>query len=117
MELGRSLNFSPSISGPRWFNFERRNWVAAIFVSALLGYSAGNGHTTQSAIISVSEQLGQQKKVTVTALKAAGCEHHRAAVATDIAKQAITSANAVGAEAPSQDAIPQDNCPKVAPKK
>lgn len=98
-----------------WFTPERKVWIVVVITTAASFYGLGNGHTTQDAVAHISDQLGQQKTATVTAEKAAGCEHFRARVATAVANQVINSVNAQDAQPPSTDAIPQDNCPH--PKK
>lgn len=65
-----------------WFTLERREWLCAVAVGILLGFGLGNGHTTQSAILNISNQLGQQKKIVVTVAKVAGCQQVRAQIAT-----------------------------------
>jgi hypothetical protein len=66
--------------------YERRNWIALAMVAAIGGYGLGNGHTTQTAVENVGQQLGQKaaqlhklQTVDIPKLKAeAKCEHTRA---------------------------------------
>lgn len=92
--------------GIGWFNFERRNWVALSIACGLLGYSAGNGHTTQNAITNISDQLGQVKS-------AENCEHKRADKAIGVAKMAIVAASAADPDAavPDPHVLPLKDCP------
>lgn len=76
-------------------------WLGACVVSGLLGFAAGNGHTTQNAIASTSDRLGQVQKL-------AACEDHRADKATAVAKQAIRVALVDAAPVPSAREIPPD---------
>jgi enamine deaminase RidA (YjgF/YER057c/UK114 family) len=91
-------------TSPGWFTFERRNWLALICVSALLGYSAGNGHTTHDAISHISDQLGSAKQ-------SEGCEHKRAEKAIVVAKQTIRAANTEDAAIADMKALPLKDCP------
>lgn len=91
VQMLRSLNVEPKCPGG-WLTFERRNWIALLFVAALGGFSAGNGHTTQGAVQNISSQLGQKaaalkKEQTeeIPKLKAiAGCQTVRGNVAIDV---------------------------------
>jgi hypothetical protein len=73
---------SPDTNQTGWVTTERRNWLALAAVCALLGYSAGNGHTTQKSVASISDRLGQARQE-------AGCEHWRAAKAIQLAEQPV----------------------------
>lgn len=72
-----------------WFTFERMSWMAAVLCAALGGFSIGNGHTTQSAVQNVSEQLGQkraevhnlQTQLIPKLASVAGCQQKRADIA------------------------------------
>lgn len=87
------------LESPReWFTFERRNWIALVFVGALVGFWIGNGHTTQIAVQGLQAQ--------------AGCEHYVARTTAAIAKKAIVAANTDGVPAPNVKTIPEDNCPR-----
>jgi len=119
MEL-MHLNPAPD-SRFSWFNYERRNWIVALALAACVGYAGGNGHTTQGAILNVSQQLGD-KKAELTTLKTkvipklkaqAGCEHSRADKASVVAEKAIVGAVVDSAPVPSPKEIPADNCPKA----
>lgn len=79
-----------SSAGPLgWFTYERRNWSAAIVGALALGFSWGNGHTTQNAVadivVSSAAKTAVIKKLEthdIPALKSlAGCEHVRAQTA------------------------------------
>lgn len=87
---------------------ERRGWIAGVIGAALLGFAAGNGHTTQGAISHVSDQLGQEKA-------AENCQHKRADKAVKVANQGIVSNYIVTVPIPDPAALPKD-CP-AAPKK
>jgi hypothetical protein len=100
----QSFNIVPQVS-TGWFTFERRNWVALVICAALAGFGLGNGHTTQGAIATVSDQLGQAKAQIPKLAARAGCEKWRADVSANLAKQS----NMVD---PSE--IPADHCPKPA---
>lgn len=88
-----------------WFTYERRNWCAVIVLAACAGYAGGNGHTTQGAIVHVSQQLGDAKAK-------AACEHKVAQKAKAVAKQGILAATRDDVAAPDPRTIPADNCPK-----
>lgn len=71
----------------RLLNLERRTWLALVLASGLVGFGFGNGHTTQNAIEDITAK--------------AGCEHHRANVATKLALQPTIV---------DPKSIPKDNC-------
>lgn len=88
-----------------WGFFDRGSVkvAGACLLSALLGFAAGNGHTTRGAVTSLSDRLGK-----ATAL--ANCEDRRGRQLERVARQAIV-ANAVEAvPTPSTGEIPRD-CP------
>jgi hypothetical protein len=81
-----------------WLTSERKEWIAAVFVAALIGFWIGNGHTTQGAVEHISQELG--------------CEHSRADKTAKVAKQAIVSAYSDNVPIPDAKAIPKD-CPHL----
>ena len=93
-----------------WFTMERREWVAAVFLAAVVGFGIGNGHTTQNSIANISDQLGQKKAAVKTLQAKAGCEKWRASVATTVAKEAIKGAVEASAPIPDTREIPADHC-------
>ena len=82
-----------------WFNFERRTWLAVVACAALAGYWAGNGHTTQDAIQSVSQKLGVKTVQVKTLASVAGCQQKRA----DIAEGKIGAADTASGLLPCPD--------------
>lgn len=104
-----------------WLTYQRRTVGAAIVAAFALGFSIGNGHTTQGAVQDVSQKLGQTnaqlktlKAKDIPELKAeAGCEHWRADKAATVAQQAIIGANSPTVPIPPPAEIPQDNCPHL----
>jgi hypothetical protein len=77
--------------------------VGAFVLGALIGFAAGNGHTTKASISSLSDRLGQTQAW-------AKCEDHRADQAKGVAKQAIKGALVWDERVPSTSEIPRD-CP------
>lgn len=90
-----------------WLTLERREWLVTVALAGLLGFGLGNGHTTQGAVANISDQLGQQKKATVTASKVAGCEHARANIATGVAVQSQNGDDVNLASIPNCPALPK----------
>jgi hypothetical protein len=94
-----------------WFNYERRNWCAAVIGALALGFSWGNGHTTQNAVADIAEKSAAKTVVIkklethdIPALKSlAGCEHARATTA-------VTALNAELSAMPSNLPV----CPPLA---
>lgn len=119
MEMTQESHKLSSLLG--WLTFERRNWLAITLASFALGFSIGNGHTTQGAIQDVSQKLGQKsgqlhalQTSDIPKLKAkVGCEQHRADQATIVAKQAIKGALSDSAPIPAPSSLPKDDCPYV----
>ncbi len=97
-----SLEIEPMEPTVSWFPGVK--WAIIFAFGFGLGFSLGNGHTTQDAVAHVADQYGQ-------AVAVAGCEHFRAKAATKVAKQAIHAAIDLTAPIPSSTAIPADNCP------
>lgn len=104
-------------SAMEWFTKERRMWLAACGLCALAGGGYMNGHTTQSAVSHISDQLGQKtvalKKTQTVVVKlqaANNCEGARANKATQIAKDAIKGALSISDPIPSTSDLPKDNC-------
>jgi hypothetical protein len=96
-----------------WFTVERIRWAGGIVAAFLVGFSFGNGHTTQDAIQHVSMQLGDQKKVTAKVVAVAKCEHKRAETAVNVAAQAVAAAETPSVSIPSVEEVP--DCPHVKP--
>lgn len=109
----------PQLPKNSWFTSERELWLAAILFAGVAGFGIGNGHTTQGAILNVSQQLGDQKAVVrdlktkvIPKLKAeSGCEKKRADKTAAVATKAIIGAVVDTAPIPSPKEIPADNCP------
>lgn len=112
-------------SGPfGWFSFERRNWIASVGLAFVFGFGLGNGHTTQTAIQEVSQQLDQKaaqlhrvQTVDLPKLRAANhCEAIRGDRAAALAQQAIKGAVMESERIPDAREVPVDNCPHPAGK-
>ncbi len=87
--------------------------VGACFLCGLLGFAAGNGHTTTGAVAHVSEQLGQQNVAlakTRTALKQSDCDKNRI---VGIAAQGILAGEQASVPAPGWEDL--SGCPTVRP--
>lgn len=67
--------------GLSWFTLERREWLCVVVAVGLIGFSIGNGHTTQDSIAHISTQLGDQKKIVAKVADIAGCQTVRANIA------------------------------------
>lgn len=85
------------------------NWISGLILAFCAGLAIGNGHTTQGAIVHISDQLGQAKK-------AAKCEKVRGDKAAVVAEKAIVGAIVDTAPIPSPAEIPKDCPPSPATK-
>ncbi len=80
-----------------WLTGERLEWLALTLAAGLIGFSVGNGHTTQNAIQHVADR--------------AGCEQWRAEKAVKAAKQGVEAATTFSVNPPDPKAIPtKDPC-------
>jgi hypothetical protein len=88
MQIMERAHSSDGLFG--WFTYERRNWAAAVVGAVALGFSWGNGHTTQNAVADISVRSAAKTAVIkkletkdIPALKSlAGCQTARADAAT-----------------------------------
>lgn len=106
-----------------WLTPERRAWVSAVVAGCLIGFGTGNGHTTQSAVLSISDRLGQTQKALVivktkdepalqTQIKQAACDNQKLAA---VAAQGIAANESDAVKAPNWQDLA--GCPTVAPVK
>lgn len=85
-----------------WITPERVNWLVGVALSALVGFGAGNGHTTQHSIDAIADKQGQ----TAAQL------HHVQSVVVPTLKKELTAAKGVATSSktqPAQSGTPAPN--------